>query len=88
MPDLTKTDPSRDGAPVVWLVCASHRAREKLVGRGSNTQGYHLAFSGHDIRHHGIYPIPVEQSHAALKIKGVRRLSLSRAAGLMPCWSF
>lgn len=84
----TKIDPYRDGKPVIWVVCGSHRAREKLVGRGSTRQGYHLAFSGRDINHHGIYPIVPDDVARALTIKGVRRLSPSRVVDLSPCWNF
>lgn len=81
-------DYSKTGDPVIWFVCGSHRAREKLIGRGSKVQGYHLAFSGRDINHRGIYALPVGEEIRALKIKGVRRLSTSRVPLLRPCWNF
>lgn len=83
-----KIDPYRDGEKVVWVVCNSHRAREKLTGRDKNRQAYNLAFTQSDIQHKGIYPIELSDSTRVLSIKGIRRLAKSRIADLSPCWNF
>lgn len=86
MTDTPKIDPFRDGKAVVWFVCGSHRAREKLVGRASGRRAYNLAFTDKDISHHGIYPIELSDARRAARITGIRMLALHRVPFLQPCW--
>jgi hypothetical protein len=72
-----------------YIVCASHRARDKAFGViGRDRKGYNLAFTEDDIRHHGIYPATADELARCAQIKGVRQLAKRREASLRPCWDF
>jgi hypothetical protein len=71
-----------------YVVCNSHRAREKLFRAVGHRYGFNLAWTGKDIRHHGIYEVTDAEMPRALTIKGVRRLASHRVPHLSPCWRF
>jgi hypothetical protein len=74
-------------APAGFIVCGSHRARDKAFGViGRDRQGYHLAFTDFDISHRGIYPATAEELTRCARIKGVRKLATKREAYLRECW--
>jgi hypothetical protein len=69
-----------------YVVCGSHRARDKLIGRGDKRQCYHLAFTDHDMTHKGIYAVTEADLPRALKITWVRRLPQKKVPHLRRCW--
>jgi hypothetical protein len=69
-----------------FVMAASHRAREKLVGRSSARPCWFVSLdSPRQPKHRGIYEIPDDDLARALSITGVRRCTVPREY-LMRCW--
>ena len=70
-----------------YIVCGSHRARGKASRiLGADRRSFHLAFTGHDISHQGIFAVTADEIDQCLAIKGVRKLASSRVPHLTRCW--
>ncbi len=82
---MTKTVPDQI---VGYIVCKSHRARGRAFGViGRDRQAYHLAFTDHDMNHHGIYPAATaEEIEQCRTIKGVTKLAARKVPHLAKCW--
>ena len=75
-------------APHAFIVCGSHRAREKALRQIGERQGYYISLCAPNIRHRGIYPVNADELAACLQIKGIRKLADKRRSDLQPCWSY
>ena len=84
MTDKTTIDPA------AYIVCGSHRARGRFMQTVGtyNRQCYNLAFTDHDIKNYGIYPVTVDELPRCLLIKGVKPLASKRIHSLSACWNF
>jgi len=86
-PTVTGQTATAGQATAGYIICGSHRARERTVGRNSGRQAYYfpLSYDGPDNKG-GIYAVTAEELEQFLQVKGVRKLAAKHIPYLCKCW--
>ena len=71
-------------ALAIFVLCNSHRARDKLFRLIGRRDGYYVADLSSRLHHRGIYAVTQSELDQARSIKGIRKLRDS--SKLAKCW--